>query len=259
MTSVGEQVVGAVMGALFSLFKIDFDFAIDESDILPQLARPSALSALPSSQGPLDLDHVASLIQSVPDESVIVLVGAGASVSAGIPDFRTPGTGLYDNLQAFNLPYPEAIFDIGFFRHTPEPFYKLCKEMWPGQYEPTPAHRFLQKLYEHRKLKRCYTQNIDSLEAAAGLPKELVVAAHGNFDEAHVVGTGARVDVAELKRAIFEGDVSLRALCQREGGLVKPAITFFGEELPARFGECVRTDFAHCRLLLIFGTSLQVR
>ena len=131
--------------------------------------------------------------------------------------------------------------------------------MWPGQYEPTPAHRFLQKLYEHRKLKRCYTQNIDSLEAAAGLPKELVVAAHGNFDEAHVVGTGARVDVAELKRAIFEGDVSLRALCQREGGLVKPAITFFGEELPARFGECVRTDFAHCRLLLIFGTSLQVR
>ena len=161
MTSVGEQVVGALMGALFSLFKIDFDFAIDESDILPQLARPSALSALPSSQGPLDLDHVASLIQSVPDESVIVLVGAGASVSAGIPDFRTPGTGLYDNLQAYNLPYPEAIFDIGFFRHTPEPFYKLCKEMWPGQYEPTPAHRFLQKLYEHRKLKRCYTQNID--------------------------------------------------------------------------------------------------
>ncbi|KOO25610.1 histone sir2 family [Chrysochromulina tobinii] len=121
--------------------------------------------------------------------------------------------------------------------------------MWPGQYEPTPAHRFLQKLHEHRKLKRCFTQNIDSLEAAAGLPKEMVVAAHGNFDEAHVVGTGARVDVTELKRAIFEGD--------REGGLVKPAITFFGEELPARFGECVCTDFAHCRLLLIFGTSLQ--
>ena len=220
MTSVGEQVVGALMGALFSLFKIDFDFAIDESDILPQLARPSALSALPSSQGPLDLDHVASLIQSVPDESVIVLVGAGASVSAGIPDFRTPGTGLYDNLQAFNLPYPEAIFDIGFFRHTPEPFYKLCKEMWPGQYEPTPAHRFLQKLHEHRKLKRCFTQNIDSLEAAAGLPKEMVVAAHGNFDEAHVVGTGARVDVTELKRAIFEGDVSLRALCQVRSPLI---------------------------------------
>lgn len=187
---------------------------------MSQLARPSALSALPSSQGPLDLDHVATLIQSVPDESVIVLVGAGASVSAGIPDFRTPGTGLYNNLQADNLPYPEAVFDIGFFRHTPEPFYKLCREMWPGQYEPTPAHRFLQKLHEHRKLKRCFTQNIDSLEAAAGLPKEMVVAAHGNFDEAHVVGTGARVDVTELKRAIFEGDVSLRALCQVRSPLI---------------------------------------
>ena len=47
---------------------------------------------------------------------IVVLVGAGISVSAGIPDFRTPGTGLYDNLQKYDLPSPEAIFDIDFFR-----------------------------------------------------------------------------------------------------------------------------------------------
>ena len=40
--------------------------------------------------------------------NVIVMVGAGASVSAGIPDFRTPGTGLYDNLQKYDLPRPEV-------------------------------------------------------------------------------------------------------------------------------------------------------
>jgi len=131
--------------------------------------------------------------------------------------------------------------------------------MWPGTFAPTPAHRFFRLLHEHKKLKRCFTQNIDSLEAAAGLPREMVVAAHGNFDAAHVVGTGEAVDIDELKAAILEGEESVRALCEREGGLVKPAITFFGEALPARFGECARADFADCRLLLIFGTSLKVQ
>ena len=157
------------------------------------------------------------------------------------------------------MPRPEAVFDIAFFRQNPAPFYRLCREMWPGTYSPTAAHRFFCALHQHRKLRRCFTQNIDSLEAAAGLPREMVVAAHGNFDEAHVVGTGAPVDIDEVKRAVFEGEASLHALCEREGGLVKPAITFFGEALPARFGQCAMNDFDGCRLLLIFGTSLQVQ
>ena len=40
------------------------------------------------------------------------------------------------------------------------------------------------------------------------------------------------------------GEESIRALCEEVGGLVKPAITFFGEALPARFNQCARTDFA---------------
>ena len=54
------------------------------------------------------------------------MAGAGFSTSAGIPDFRTPGTGLYDNLQKYNIPYPEAIFDIDFFRENPRPFFTLA-------------------------------------------------------------------------------------------------------------------------------------
>ena len=144
--------------------------------------------------------------------NIIVMVGAGASVSAGIPDFRSPGTGLYDNLQKFNLPFPEAVFDLGFFATNPWPFYRLSAELWPGNYAPTPAHHFIKLLHSRGQLLRCYTQNIDSLEVAAGIPAESIVAAHGNFDSAHVVGTGAPVPIAELKRALDAGQEAVCAL-----------------------------------------------
>ena len=74
---------------------------------------------------PLTLERVAELLRQ-PNARVVVMAGAGISVSAGIPDFRTPGTGLYDNLQEYGLPYPEAIFDLDFYRTNPKPFQRLC-------------------------------------------------------------------------------------------------------------------------------------
>jgi NAD-dependent SIR2 family protein deacetylase len=92
---------------------------------------------------------------------------AGISVSAGIPDFRSPGTGLYDNLAKYNLPEPTAVFDINYFRENPAPFYQLAKELFPGQYKPTPTHLFIRLLHDKGLLRRCFTQNIDSLEVCA--------------------------------------------------------------------------------------------
>jgi len=59
-------------------------------------------------------------------KKILVMTGAGISVSAGIPDFRSPGTGVYDNLKEYNLPQPECIFAIDFFLKKPEPFYRFA-------------------------------------------------------------------------------------------------------------------------------------
>merc|ERR1711916_284343 len=99
------------------------------------------------------LQRVAEYVKERKDKGtfkVCLCTGAGISVSAGIPDFRTPGTGLYDNLQKYDLPKPEAIFDINFFRE-----------------DPTPMHHFIKLLDSKDMLLRCYTQNIDTLERRA--------------------------------------------------------------------------------------------
>jgi len=222
----------------------------------------------------LDIEGLAAYIANARHgkrtlRNVIVLAGAGISVSAGIPDFRTPGTGLYDNLQKYDLPDPQAIFDINFFKNRPSAFYTLAKEMWAegvaaGKYKPTPAHRFIKLLNDKGLLLRCYTQNIDSLEAVAGLPLEKIVAAHGNFDSATCITNGKSVPVEEVKQAIIHGEEGeegwgVDGLQKKYGGLCKPDITFFGEALPERFHALKKVDFPKCDLLIVMGTSLAVQ
>ena len=60
-------------------------------------------------------------------QNIIIMCGAGISTSAGIPDFRSPSTGLYFKLRKYNLPYPEAIFEYSYFKKDPKPFYALVK------------------------------------------------------------------------------------------------------------------------------------
>lgn len=213
-----------------------------------------------------DLEGIARYVAEKECKRVVVMCGAGISTSAGIPDFRTPGTGLYDNLQRFNLPRAEAIFEIEYFRRSPAAFYELAKEMWPGNFTPSPAHYFIRLLHDKGILLRCYSQNIDSLERQAGLPEERLVAAHGNFDRAHVLKRDyedprepeIEVDIAELKAAIDKGEEGWKALSREKGGLVKPKIVFFGEPLPDRFMALHQQDLAQCDLLLVLGTSLVV-
>ena len=110
---------------------------------------------------------------------ILVLTGAGVSVSAGIPDFRTPGTGLYSQLEEYNLPYPEAIFTIDYFIKKPEPFYKFAKHFDLEALHATPTHYFIKLLNDKGVLWRNMTQNIDNLEEKTGIDMEKVVQCHG--------------------------------------------------------------------------------
>jgi NAD-dependent SIR2 family protein deacetylase len=85
-------------------------------------------------------------------KKIVFLTGAGISVSAGIPDFRTPGSGLYSQLEKYNLPFPEAIFEINFFKQAPEAFYKLSKEFLTCGSHPTICHFFISELNRRNKL-----------------------------------------------------------------------------------------------------------
>uniref|UniRef100_A0A3Q3K926 NAD-dependent protein deacetylase n=1 Tax=Monopterus albus TaxID=43700 RepID=A0A3Q3K926_MONAL len=206
----------------------------------------------------LSLDGVARYIKSGKCRNIICMVGAGISTSAGIPDFRSPGTGLYANLQKYNLPYPEAIFQIDYFKKHPEPFFALAKELYPGQFKPTVCHYFIKMLKDKGILTRCYTQNIDTLERVAGLEGEDLIEAHGTFYTSHCISFGCRQEYSLdwMKEKIFSDDAPR---CDKCSSLVKPDIVFFGENLPVRFFSSMKMDFPRCDLLIIMGTSLQVQ
>ncbi|KAH3743084.1 NAD-dependent protein deacetylase sirtuin-2 [Pelomyxa schiedti] len=204
----------------------------------------------------LDLAAVAAKIKDGTFKNIIVMTGAGISVSAGIPDFRTPGSGLYYTLQRFNLPNPEAIFELSYFLDNPEPFFRLAKEMYPGKFRATTTHYFLRLLAEKGVLLRCYTQNIDTLELVAGIPSEKLIFAHGSFASSHCTGCHEPHDIAWVKEEIFADKVPK---CSKCGGLVKPDIVFFGESLPPSFHQGLKVDFPQCDLLIILGTSLVVQ
>uniref|UniRef100_A0A673K041 NAD-dependent protein deacetylase n=1 Tax=Sinocyclocheilus rhinocerous TaxID=307959 RepID=A0A673K041_9TELE len=206
----------------------------------------------------LTLDGVARYILSGKCKNIICMVGAGISTSAGIPDFRSPGTGLYANLQKYNLPCPEAIFQIDYFKKHPEPFFALARELYPGQFKPTVCHYFMRMLKDKGLLTRSYSQNIDTLERVAGLEGEDLIEAHGTFHTSHCVSFLCRKEYSMdwMKNKIFSEDIPK---CDSCGSLVKPDIVFFGENLPARFFTSMKMDFPRCDLLIIMGTSLQVQ
>ncbi|KAI8938887.1 hypothetical protein NX059_004745 [Plenodomus lindquistii] len=221
----------------------------DESKVVDPDAEPQTLKAR-------TLEALAQYIREGRARKIVVMTGAGISTSAGIPDFRSPETGLYANLSRLNLPYAEAVFDISYFRNNPNPFYMLAQELYPGKFRPTITHSFIALLERKGLLLKLFTQNIDCLEREAGVPDDKIIEAHGSFAKQSCIDCKSPYPADRMHEAISSKTVPrcLDATCH---GLVKPEIVFFGEQLPAAFFHN-RSLPAEADLCIVMGTSLSV-
>uniref|UniRef100_A0A3B4AJ00 Deacetylase sirtuin-type domain-containing protein n=1 Tax=Periophthalmus magnuspinnatus TaxID=409849 RepID=A0A3B4AJ00_9GOBI len=204
------------------------------------------------------LDHglaaVVRLMKLGRCKNIVVVAGAGISTASGIPDFRTPGTGLYANLEKYNIPYPESIFNIDYFTNDPLPFFSLAKSLYPGNHRPNYIHYFIRTLHQKGLLLRMYTQNIDGLEKSCGIPEDKLVEAHGSFASASCHLCYTPYPAEEAKDAIMNDKIPTCSFC---AATVKPDVVFFGEDLPQKYFLNTE-DFPKADLLLIMGTSLQI-
>ncbi|OMJ26955.1 NAD-dependent histone deacetylase sir2 [Smittium culicis] len=142
---------------------------------------------------------------------IIVLTGAGVSVSCGIPDFRS-SKGIYQQLaNEFGLDDPQQMFDIDYFMENPELFYSFAKQLYPDNFKPSPSHYFIKLLEDRAKLLRNYTQNIDTLEHVTGINK--VLNCHGSFATATCVRCGYKCQGDDIKKDVMNLNVSYCPRC----------------------------------------------
>lgn len=143
-------------------------------------------------------DTVAALIASA--KRILVVAGAGISVSCGIPDFRSEN-GLYALLRKRGLDDPSAVFDIAEFRDDPRLFYDVAAEFYPRDLKPSTTHFFLRALERGCMLRRVYTQNIDGLELQAGIKN--TVQCHGSFTTARCLRCRSCVEINEIEQQVL--------------------------------------------------------
>ncbi|KAH6562259.1 hypothetical protein BASA61_004019 [Batrachochytrium salamandrivorans] len=244
---------------LFQVFGAELPIELrtkSSEDLLPILYSIMSEKASPRKKRPdiNTFEDALRLIES--SNNILVLTGAGCSVSCGIPDFRSKN-GIYSRLEEFELEDPQQMFDIHYFRFRPETFYSFAKEIYPSNFTPSPSHMFIKLLEMKGKLLNNYTQNIDTLEKAAGISH--VVQCHGSFATASCIVCGYHAPGAEIESNIFEQTVPRCPECSEDvDGIMKPDIVFFGENLSDEFDRKFLEDRKKTDLLIVMGSSLKV-
>jgi NAD-dependent protein deacetylase/lipoamidase len=182
-------------------------------------------------------------------ERTVALTGAGVSVPSGIPDFRTPETGLWANVD------PMEVAHIEVFERDPERFWSYYRPRFHslGDKRPNRAHEALAELERRGLLEGVITQNIDRLHRAGG--SRNVVEMHGSIATSRCRECGASFELEEVDALFDERGV---ALCSSCSGAVKPDVVLFGEMLPMDAVARAQALAEGAELMLCVGSSLAV-
>lgn len=194
-----------------------------------------------------DLARLAELLGR--SRRAVALTGAGVSVPSGIPDFRTPETGLWAKVD------PMEVAHVDVFERDPERFWSYYRPRFQalGDKRPNRAHEALAELERRGLIDGVITQNIDRLHRAAGSRE--VIEVHGSIDSSSCTACGARFGLEEADDLFDERGVALCADC---GGAVKPDVVLFGELLPeAAMARAVELAES-ADVMLCVGSSLAV-
>lgn len=194
------------------------------------------------------VDHAADLLRRA--RHAVALTGAGVSTGSGIPDFRSPGSGIWERVD------PLEVASIFAFRRKPEAFFDwirpLARLMLEAQ--PNPAHLALAQLERAHLLQAIITQNIDGLHQKAGSCHVLEV--HGHMREATCMRC-YRVFASDLFIDAFLADGKI-PVCPACGNILKPNTILYGEQLPALVIQEALRHARQCDVMLVAGSSLEV-
>ncbi len=183
--------------------------------------------------------------------SVVALTGAGISTPSGIPDFRTPRTGLWENVDPMAVAHVDAFHDdaVRFWSFYGERFATLDAK------RPNGAHRVLVELEARGLLDGVITQNIDMLHRKAGT-RELVEV-HGSIASCACPRCGGDVPLEQTRERIAQDEDGVPR-CAACDGPLKPGVVLFGELLDGATLQRARTMCEGAELLLCIGSSLEV-
>jgi len=183
-------------------------------------------------------------------ERAVVLTGAGISVPSGIPDFRSPGTGLWENVD------PMEVAHIDAWRRDPDRFWNFYSQRFVSLIDkrPNEAHLALAELERRGLVRAVITQNIDRLHRLAG--SERLIEVHGSIDRSVCMECGGKVSLDHVVKLLEADDGA--PLCEACVAPLKPDVVLFGELLPERALSEAQQLAMDADLMICVGSSLEV-